>query len=913
MAEKKGKYIINGSNYTLKRKHKVLEDGTIYERDYMATTNLGGFSSGIFPNEENNFKIVPAETATVRRRHHYGENSETFTLNDIDKKRNRQSTESRLTLADKHTSLLDFVYYGSCVEFLKSSIENIISNFPGELYFTSRKVLDNIDGKNWYYVDNPFEIDLWSITAPDYGVNGLRYFAKNIESYVAYNSSKEELGCLSRLRWSSQANTDFASCDGQYTHAITLEINAGTTIELRRYYLNGGYSLLYAGTTYNGWYIRPGQTIINEVFENLGDFEKTLLNRNTQPLYSAVLDYPHEVESGFETYKKIFTWPQVMYTSRLGNRRIISHAYNIDIKGEKFQTYVNELLELCRFYDEYFTDNIWRNLTHDAIKNLDNTFVHEDVDNSKEDIKENVEKVHKFILACGRQFDDIKRYADGIKNANAITYNGEGNLPDYFLTDALNLSGWEITNSLRNVRIVKPVGQSNVFIPILVKGLFKGIVNKEYDSVDTNVQFLKNLKLNSQEILSRKGTRYGIEMLLGLFGMVSKDFGSSGYDYSIEEFVRIATPTENAVSGSTELTVEKYGAMRLSQSDTIGEGSNPEPYDKLPVKIIEFNVSTGNTTVYRTMVPWFRMKNEYGRPYEHDGNIYFQMYGGWDKIDGKYGETQNYLGVVETRGNLMFVPASKLHNDDIFYCIDDDTYYIYKESKWEEYARVRFHSGITSYEIYSGETWIVGTTSGSTEADLAITEAKEKINFLESIVDTELGNNPHTGYGHYDDGEEFYDYLKQIFKYSIDNEGFSDEAYRCGCNGNNCFPSDLTECGFNIEEKVADNVKCWYFNPSHYLPNNGNHEDVEISEFDGHYNVSSGYSPYDFETDEEGNLTEGSSYSVINDKNLVITFNLPSAFTVAQKEEYKSYITDAVMPYVRQMVPSTAILSIQFR
>ena len=62
MAE--NRYIVTHSNYTIKRKHKLLSGDTIYERDYMTTTNLGGFDSGAFPYGEGNFKIVTNEEKT---------------------------------------------------------------------------------------------------------------------------------------------------------------------------------------------------------------------------------------------------------------------------------------------------------------------------------------------------------------------------------------------------------------------------------------------------------------------------------------------------------------------------------------------------------------------------------------------------------------------------------------------------------------------------------------------------------------------------------------------------------------------------------------------------------------------------------------------------------------------------------
>ena len=63
------RYIVTHSNYTIKRKHKLLSGDTIYERDYMTTTNLGGFDSGSIPYGEGNFKIVRGDAKNIKRKH----------------------------------------------------------------------------------------------------------------------------------------------------------------------------------------------------------------------------------------------------------------------------------------------------------------------------------------------------------------------------------------------------------------------------------------------------------------------------------------------------------------------------------------------------------------------------------------------------------------------------------------------------------------------------------------------------------------------------------------------------------------------------------------------------------------------------------------------------------------------------
>ena len=135
----KSTHIITRSNYTLKEKHKSLKNGgTIYERDYMTTTNLGGWDSGAIPYGESNFKFVHNQQDNNRRSFKNGnwlDNSNgnsVWTLNDVSGKQKKE--ESEIVIKPNKNSLRDFVYFGSCVELLKVSLDNIIKYYPAELY-----------------------------------------------------------------------------------------------------------------------------------------------------------------------------------------------------------------------------------------------------------------------------------------------------------------------------------------------------------------------------------------------------------------------------------------------------------------------------------------------------------------------------------------------------------------------------------------------------------------------------------------------------------------------------------------------------------------------------------------------------------------------------------------------------------
>jgi hypothetical protein len=179
------------SNYTLRTKHKSLnkKNSDIYVRDYMVTTNNGGWDSGSIPYGESNFKMVHRFDNKQSRKHSYGKwlsngESDIWTLEEIksglSKYENITERNKKIVMNTSYKSLLDFAYFGSCTELIKSSITDIIKKFPGELYVTNKEYsyynekTDEIikivgDASNGheevtplYYIDNPFNIDIFT-------------------------------------------------------------------------------------------------------------------------------------------------------------------------------------------------------------------------------------------------------------------------------------------------------------------------------------------------------------------------------------------------------------------------------------------------------------------------------------------------------------------------------------------------------------------------------------------------------------------------------------------------------------------------------------------------------------------------------------------------------------------------------
>ena len=821
-------YKITHSNYVLRKKHQSVSGGTVYERDFMTTTNLGQWDSGSIPYGENNFRFVYRPTTSIRKR----QSELKWETWDASKASEYQKTsEDEPRLKPNYSSLLDFAYYGSCTELVKSTISKILSTFPPTLVVGDEYTVGDFGTAR--IVSNPMDMDLTSESVSSNEANPYRFMC---EAYSAYTINGSAIPSFSVT--SGESCTEAGS--------IWNTIRLGNRIIYEVYLVDG--VKLFTKTLASGSTISPSKELIDKFFDGLDDFSSLLLSRDTDPLYTARLDWPHETERGVETYKRTITWP----SRDDGSLIVDSYLY-----GE----YVTRLLDLAKFYDEYYTDNLWRMLAHDSVKNMDLTFTRPEKDEDTEDYNIGTGRMQGLLWAVGRQFDDIKREVENIKNATRITYRGDNNLPDYYLFDSLGLSGWETYD----------IGEPLTGVTEKVF-LGSGINSKEYDYTDASVEFLKNLKLNTGNIFNRKGTKYAIENLLGMFGLVSRDFARlkykrehngeepswaedtqycnpSDFDYKIVEYVAVAEGPKNIRD-----TVADWNTSRTAYPTSL-EGTGYDDFYGIPVA--EVIPSSGPSYI----VPWFNKDEEYS-------GTYFQMKGGW------YEETMKYLHVVDRYSDLQNVPDSKLYAHKTCYVVDSTDY---------------DETGENHYFKKNGNEWV----------------PTEYPSYLESIVENFDGNNPHVGFGWYDNGQEFIDRLKRLFKYETDNDSednpmLFDNKY--DCNSGNI--SDGVNIGFNINGFKPDSQKVWYFHPTSTngeCRNLNGTDTVYSTDNENTHTFEVNMTPYNF---EGGNsYDEGAENSVINLKNVHIDFYTCYYFW------FEPYFRKCILPYLSQIIPSTTILS----
>lgn len=596
------------SNYVLKSRHQDVSDGTIYERDITTIGGVNQFAKGMTPiYRSNNFIITvrndkgSTNTYGNSKWEKNGNSGNTWTLENLSglTSSDESSDSTKIVLKQDYYDFCDFAYYGSLSELFRASITDILSRFPGELYGTSHNtyyttaitvdgesIEDSVriglsDNLTLYELDNPFGIDIHSTNVPS-DADSKKYFAnggyKNYELIDDNNPDKHK----DITSWSSDITNNNA-CVGEKFGEIVIEAKDkdknGETKEYKIYaYMGENFKVTYMfdknsleGDSLEYVHIRPLSRFLDDFYNGCDNFEKLLMNRKSTPLYKATFSVLKEGDYGIYREFETFVFPTTY------------GGYNIDANDYGFTDYTARLSEIGEFYDNRVTDNIYRAMTHEAIKNFDWTYTREYTSGDEEEYVIGGQKMQKALRVIGREFDEIKSYIDNLKNSNRLSYDERGNMPDYFLKDTLNDDGWDVKlvypydggadsngkcsfsiSSQDNVvhpyssdnmkefdkegffmykddeekgtnapceyegtdyNFVSAKGKGSTWYRCTIRNRIKPYSSlKEYSYHDVSNSFLRRLRLNSRQIWRNKGTLEGVEMILGMFGMKSERY-----------------------------------------------------------------------------------------------------------------------------------------------------------------------------------------------------------------------------------------------------------------------------------------------------------------------------------------------------------------------------------------------------
>lgn len=835
----------HNSNYVKTIEHQKLKDGTtIFERDWVTIGGRWNFGPGKVPYyTDSNFIFTTSYIPNYQKKHKNGTTVGEWGYDDV---ANASPNVNNVTPDEFTEDIRSFVCYGSCFELVRVTVENIIKTFPGSIVSTNQK-LDYLDGEEYktipgFILSNPFGLDFTtSILTEDEYDNSMKYLAvsygeyiingEEITSYEVKLKEKDEK-CPQNDQYDKRA----LSKDIGVANAHMIEVVINEKYNIYGYKYRNGFVFCYDGALE----IKPKEQYIEDYFNGLKGFEKCLLNRKSQPLYTNRFVTPIEYSMGYAFYKRTYTWPT------------IPGSYCIDVVSPVYTDFITNLSNMALLFDELCTDNIWRKLTHESIRNYDWTYTREFEEGEEQDNIDGGERMRKVLNLIGRMFDDNKRYIDMIKHINRANYSGDRNMANALLSDKLEENGISAFSTIPSFTKDDNYAEYTVDDDFLEeKGIkwFPTKNNDNYTFADVDIDFMRKMILSSKRINQSKGTINAIEMVMGMFGY--------GYDkdFTIREEYRIVKPIEydDKVDNSFINGIgEEIVRLNLSKDIKLQYNSDTSgvPISSFVKTIYDSKQKEGEKIKHKTyVIPY------YSQYLMYDGDLHFQSAGGWLKKGekGEYTETLSYLHVVPTISDLLNVNPNSIAKGDIYYVVNVNDYTDYSESM-ENGLNSNFFVVINpTYCNYLASWESVDMNEDSDDA--------KKARYLDSIIPETIGNNPHVGYGRYDNGEEFFDYMKMPFKYSIDKHLFDSKDEE-------------------IAKKIVFDIK----------PHNSNV--TRDTRTDDKIHI------WDDTEKEEDTYYLNSKVIYYKDNN----FN---------NEYYKEYFKNVILKYLMQVIPSTAILVLE--
>jgi hypothetical protein len=384
------------------------------------------------------------------------------------------------------TKISNFAYFGSAKEFIRVSLEDIIMRFPASLYINT---IDKISNQNTgYTVENYTYDSLLNTSKFKINVNyifntfNLIYLSSGeiISNFTTINDLKN-LSTNYNDYIISNENGDFTvigftGSTSQYNDYIYLEVNGDSFPD--------GVSALS-----KEYHIKPNENKQELFYNSLDTFQNNLLNRLSYPKYKSTFRYSIKNESGviIKTQQNLI-WPT-------------TDGYNIDFDSTKYLTFVGNLVAIAEASDNTNSDLMVRFLTSDSISSFDTTSDDED---------ETGQKMTKTLRIYGRQFDEIKKYIDGLAFANTVTYDKRDNTPDVTLKNIAYTLGWDLTSSIQDNDLIKNYLTKS---ESTYSGTSRGLTPYEAE-----IELWRRLILNSAWLWKSKGTRKGIEFLFNFIG-----------------------------------------------------------------------------------------------------------------------------------------------------------------------------------------------------------------------------------------------------------------------------------------------------------------------------------------------------------------------------------------------------------
>jgi hypothetical protein len=392
------------------------------------------------------------------------------------------------------TDLTNYALFGSLTELVRVSLEDIIINWPAALYV------------NPIYAIPPVYLTQSGYTVENYIYNSISNqssFRVNVNTianqyqlnYFNNGMSGQTTASNNPLTVLINSYQEYAILYNNQEYDIFGFTGSTKTINDYLYFVVQGN--VFSGITNNGYltyYIKPNTVQENLFFNNLPPFEAYLLNRFSNPKYTAKFNYTVKADTGNILYiSDTVTWPT-------------TDGYNLDFDTVQYINYATKLSGICSNYDLTTSSLMTRFLVSNSITDFDTTEVHAD----PQDQDTSDQKMLKTLNIYGRGYDDLNTYVKGISFAHVVSYDKNDNTPDVYLKDLAKNLGWDLISSVLELDLLK-----NYVLPnqSTYSGHSVGFTAEEADN-----ELWRRLILNTPWLWKSKGTRKAVEFLFKFIG-----------------------------------------------------------------------------------------------------------------------------------------------------------------------------------------------------------------------------------------------------------------------------------------------------------------------------------------------------------------------------------------------------------
>ena len=392
-----------------------------------------------------------------------------------------------------------FVRFGSAYEYLRVSVEEIITKYPGSIYVDNQ--ISGGGGITFFDFNYNVEQDVSTFSVPisvlvnNFGIiyldgsdvipdeNIMRNLNISFNDYVVWSNNPDATGVIAPIiGFSGYTST------AQY---ITLRTRGNP--------FDGVFQTIPSTGASISFHIKPNSSKFEEFRQNLTDYQKYMISTRNDDGFIFEIKEPILLDNGNIEYNTVrLVWPS-------------SDDYNINFSGINYRNFLDRLIGIGGKYDAIKTDLIARFLTPTSLKTYDLT---------------EEGKITKLLRVYGWEFDQLRVFIDSLAYVNRISYDKKNNAPDQIISNLSKLFGWEHFSLVNEEELVEN---------LLTIDETERDLNSEFLPVEIDIELWRRILLNTNYFWKTKGTREAIKSIFLMIGIPEPFINITEYVYTVDE------------------------------------------------------------------------------------------------------------------------------------------------------------------------------------------------------------------------------------------------------------------------------------------------------------------------------------------------------------------------------------------